>query len=130
MGTAAFCASLLSALVLTACGADDPGAAVGSTEPAPGEPPPAQVYEGDGMVLERRDGPDADGAKLCLGGVRLSLPPQCAGIPVANWDWAAVGAEESRGGTTWGDYHGVGTYDGEVFTVLRAEAPARSFEDP
>ena len=82
------------------------------------------------MVLERRDGPDADGAKLCLGGVRLSLPPQCAGIPVANWDWAAVGAEESRGGTTWGDYHVVGTYDGEVFTVIRAEAPARSFEDP
>lgn len=129
MRTAVFCASLLFVLVLAACGSDNPGAAAGTAEPTPDQPPPPQLYEGDGMVLEQRDGPDAHGAELCLGGLRMSLPPQCGGIPLANWDWAAVGAEESRGGTTWGGYHVVGRYDGKTFTVVETGPSADRYED-
>jgi hypothetical protein len=55
---------------------------------------------------------------LCLGGMLLSLPPQCGSIPVVDWDWDAVGGEESLDGTTWGAYHVVGVYDGETFAVV------------
>lgn len=68
------------------------------------------------MVLDE----GAEGPVLCLGGVADSLPPQCAGVSLAGWDWEAVDGEERSDGTRWGDYHIVGTYDGEVFTVTEA----------
>ncbi|MGH3011465.1 MAG: hypothetical protein ACRDMY_06450, partial [Gaiellaceae bacterium] len=70
-------------------------------------------------VLEQGDGMESPphGPELCLGGVADSLPPQCGGVPIANWDWDAVEGEESASGTTWGDFHVVGTYDGEAFNV-------------
>lgn len=71
-------------------------------------------YETDGTVLE---GPD-HGPELCLGAIADSLPPQCGGLPIRDWDWAGVEGEESVGGTTWGDFHIVGTYDGSSFTVV------------
>jgi hypothetical protein len=75
-------------------------------------------YETDGTVLE---GPD-HGPELCLGAIADSLPPQCGGLPIRDWDWAGVEGEESVGGTTWGDFHIVGTYDGSSFTVVEVAA--------
>ncbi len=37
------------------------------------------------------------------------------------WDWSSVDGEQATGGTTWGEYHLVGTYDGTTLTL--AEAP-------
>jgi hypothetical protein len=105
----------LFVLVGAACGAGDPDAV---HEPRSATVPaldPEQLYEASATVLD-----DADGPKLCLGGVAESLPPQCAGLPLAGWDWAAVEGEQSASGTTWGDFHVVGTFDGETFTVTES----------
>jgi len=115
-------AALLPAVFFAGCGSGDPGAVGGSTVAADERPPstasaldPAQVYEASGTVLH-----DADGPKLCVGGVADSLPPQCAGVPLAGWDWDAVEGEESATGATWGEAYVVGTYDGEIFAVTEA----------
>lgn len=109
----------LAAFWVSACGSGDPGAAGGSTsaaeEPAPtvSTPIPEQLYEADAIVLD--DG--EHGPMLCLGAMRLLLPPQCGDIPIVGWDWRVVEGEELMAGTIWGSYHVVGTFDGEVFTV-------------
>lgn len=109
--------------VAAACGAEERGAggtSTGSSEP-PSAPTPDSsetLYETSTTVLD--DG--EKGAMLCLGGVLLSLPPQCGTVPVPNWDWAAVNGEESLSGTTWGAYHVVGTYDADGFTVTQVGA--------
>jgi hypothetical protein len=114
-------------LLVQACAERDPDAG----------PPAAQGeerrYQATATVLEGRE----HGPELCLGAVLDSLPPQCGGLPIPNWRWDQVDGEESRGGTTWGDYHLVGTYDGASFTVIRADRPppvprpsaAERFED-
>jgi hypothetical protein len=113
-------AVLFAALVLlpAGCGADEPtagGPGTGADEqpPALPAPDPAQLYEANTMVLEDT----THGPMLCLGGVLESLPPQCGDVPAAGWDWSAVEDEERAGGTIWGAYHVVGTYDGTTFTV-------------
>jgi hypothetical protein len=104
----------LVALLATACGAQEPGATqAGEQPPTVPAAEPDRLVEGDGLVLD-----DARGPRLCLGGVAESLPPQCAGIPLAGWDWRAVDGDETVGGTTWGSYHVVGAYDGETFAVV------------
>lgn len=110
--------AILFALLLAACGSGDP-ATVGVSTGAAEEPTPSvpaadgsRPYEANATVLDAADGP-----MLCLGGVLLSLPPQCGDIPIANWDWKAVTGERSMAGTSWGMYHVVGRFDGEVFTV-------------
>lgn len=120
-------AALLLALLLAACGSGEPGAAGGSTGADDDAPPPAapapdsgQLYEADGTVLED----ESHGPELCLGGVALSLPPQCGGVPLANWDWDAVEGAQSGSGTTWGEFHVVGTYADGVLTVTEV-GPAR-----
>ncbi len=105
----------LSVMVAAACGAGDPDVV---DEPRSATVPaldPEQLYEASATVLD-----DADGPKLCVGGVAESLPPQCAGLPLAGWDWAAVEGEQSASGTTWGDFHVVGMFDGETFTVTES----------
>lgn len=72
------------------------------------------LYEGSGLVLQE----DSEDPKLCLGGILLSLPPQCGGLPLIGWDWDLVAGEDSAGGSTWGSYHVVGTYDGTTFTLV------------
>lgn len=123
---------LTLSFLLAACGGREPGAgkSTGSSEePAPTAPSPEpdQLYEGSGTVLEAAE---EHGPELCLGAILTSLPPQCSGVPIANWDWKAVEGERSRSGTTWGDYHVVGTYDGEVFRVTEVGPPAyQEWED-
>lgn len=91
-----------------------------------GEPPSPSVglvpeaYEGRfrtfATVLESPE----HGPQLCHA-VATSLPPQCGGPDIEGWDWDAVEAE-SAGGTTWGSYVIVGTFDGETFTLTEPAA--------
>lgn len=78
-----------------------------------------QRYQTTGMVLQSRD----HGPELCLGAVLDSLPPGCSGVPITNWRWDEVKGQQTAGGTTWGTYRLVGTYDGSQFTVVSAEVP-------
>jgi hypothetical protein len=55
------------------------------------------------------------GPQLCYS-VLESLPPQCGGPDIAEWDWSSV-EHESANGTRWGYYAVVGTFDGETFTL-------------
>lgn len=105
---------ILVLLFAAACG--KPGAAPVPQSPAP----PGPRYEVSTTVLQ-----DAKhGPELCLGAVATSLPPQCGGPPIVNWDWDKVAGEERVGGTIWGDYHVVGTFDGKAFTLTEpAGAP-------
>jgi len=104
----ALVALMLTATLLTACADEAP--------PANGD---ATVYRVDAFVLE-----DAThGPELCLGGVDDSLPPQCGGIPLEGWDWAAVEDEDVAQGARWGQFDVRGTYDGTTFTVLDAGPP-------
>lgn len=113
-------AAVLVVFLSAACGSGEPGAIGGSTGATDDAPPPTvpapdpgQLYEADGILLE-----DAGhGPELCLGAVLLSLPPQCGGVPLANWDWNAVDGKQSGSGTTWGEFHVVGTYDDGILTV-------------
>jgi hypothetical protein len=73
-------------------------------------------YEATGIVLENED----HGPMLCLGMTLDSLPPQCGDVPITGWDWDGVQGERNLRGTTWGNYHLTGTYDGESFTVEEA----------
>lgn len=85
--------------------------------------PEVQRHVGSGTVLQSPE----HGPQLCLGGVFTSLPPQCGGVPLVGWDWAAAEDEESANGTTWGDYRVVGTFDGTTLTLT--EPPGRAEPD-
>lgn len=111
---------IVLALALGGCGDDTTTVASDATAAtADGTAPTAERYRVDAVtVLDAEDGP-----QLCLGGVAESLPPQCEGPDVVGWDWADVNDEETAGGTTWGEYSVVGTWDGERLTVTERPAP-------
>ena len=104
---------LLLAVVLLAlvqgCAASDPDGGGAGRQ--------AQRYQTTVGVLES----PKHGPELCLGGVKMSYPPQCEGTRITNWRWDQVQGEETAGSTTWGSYTVVGTYDGSSFTVVRAD---------
>lgn len=125
--------ALALALALAGCGSEvDPPGARGLE---PGDPvtSPTAVPAADGPVqttyaVTVLD--DGGGAELCVGGVAESLPPQCGGPPITNWDWADhAGDFEDVSGTRWGDFHLVGTFDGERFTASEV-TPADEFDAP
>lgn len=99
-----------AALALSAC-----GPRTGTTTSPEGEGP---LYEADVTVLQAPGKP----AMLCWS-VATSLPPQCGDIPTSGWSWDDVDGEEHASGVTWGSYHVVGRYDGDVFTVVEAGSP-------
>jgi hypothetical protein len=110
-----------------ACGAEDRGTGASSmTDKAPptAAQPASELYEANATVFEADEGP-----MLCLGAMRMSLPPRCGDVPIANWDWETVGGEESMAGATWGAYRIVGTFDGEVFTVATV-GPFETVDEP
>jgi hypothetical protein len=64
------------------------------------------------------------GPQLCLGGMKTSLPPQCGGTDLTNWDWSAIDGEQTANGTTWIDRILLtGHFDGAAFTVTDARTP-------
>ena len=114
--------SLLVSLALASCA--DPGRSVDAgadgREPVSTVAAPAQVYEVVAPVLEN----ETHGPRLCLGTILYSLPPQCGEVPITNWDWESADGEETLAGTTWGNYHVTGTYDGTEFTLTETPRPA------
>ena len=77
-------------------------------------------YEGTVTVLSSPGKP----AGLCWV-LRQSNPPQCTGLPVVGWSWASVHGAHRLNGTTWGEWHVIGTYDRERFTLAGAPTAPR-----
>ena len=100
-------------LALTACGDEPTGT---SSDPAAD---PGNRYTTTATVIEA----PAHGPRLCWS-VMESYPPQCGyGIEVVGWDWTVLEGNEAAGGTTWGKYVVVGTYDGRRFTITESPTP-------
>lgn len=101
-------------LLCAACASAGPG--------QPAVPPAGHPTEPSGLVTTKRPATvldDGSGAELCLGGVAESLPPQCSGPKLIDWDWSDwTGKFEEASGTRWGQFILTGTYDptSEVFT--------------
>jgi hypothetical protein len=121
--------------LLTACGAP-PAETVGETGQALLTRPagagtrsvsPVELV-GRGLVLENR----SHGPQLCLGPIATSLPAQCAGPDIPNWDWAKVGGETSRSGTTEGSYVAIGHFDAaaNTFTLTRPAISSSDYDGP
>ncbi len=102
-------------LAVAGCGSSQGAAPPRATEPTPTTQPAPQLYEGDFTVLAD----NLHGPELCTS-VATSLPPQCGGLPVTNWDWDAVTGEERVRGTIWGEFQVRGTYERGRFTLVGA----------
>ena len=87
--------------------------------------PQEVLHTGSGTVLESPQ----HGPELCSD-VAQSLPPQCSGVPLSGWDWAAAEGAESRNGTTWGEYAVTGRWDGVTLTLTQPPGPSRTSAGP
>lgn len=108
---------LVLAAVLTGCGEQTSQVREDAASPEVPAASPTAMLPADGPV--RAVGTvldDGDGPELCLGGVAMSLPPQCSGPSVAGWEWDAHPDHESAGGVRWGEYTMTGAWDGTTFT--------------
>ena len=109
------------------------GCATAPTDPVTSETPAATrpsgllTTRGAVTVIDR-----GDGAHLCLGGVAESLPPQCAGVPLVEWDWSALDGEyEQQSGVRWGDFAVTGSYDADAGQFTPVEiVPAAEIPEP
>jgi hypothetical protein len=70
------------------------------------------------------------GPQLCLGPIRTSLPVQCGGPDIVNWDWGLVDGWTRRSKTTDGFYTVHGIYVDGDFTLTRPPAPVEPGEQP
>jgi hypothetical protein len=119
---------ILLVVTLAACGSPAIRAGSVSPTPSPAQTPSyrgEQRYEFNGGVLEN----PTHGPELC-GIMALSYPPQCGGVPVAGWSWSDAAGESRYGGTIWGSYRVVGTYNGKTFTVTEPPGPVHNSPDP
>lgn len=119
-------------LVLTACSTEeemravDPAGQSDASAPTGGREVPTEmptaVPAADGevstgglvTVLDAGDGPE-----LCHV-VAESLPPQCQGVPMADWSWEEHPEHEDQAGVKWGSFALTGTFDGTTFAVTEA----------
>lgn len=109
-----------TALTLTACTSTPASGAATGAEPSdtPGATAPLLTTAYPVTVLE-----DAEGVKLCFGGVRQSYPPQCGGPVLIGWDWDEHDGEfEEASGVRWGDFIVTGRYDAEAASFTPTEA--------
>ena len=124
---------------LASASEEGPTTSPSPTEPsataAPSVPPPTAfepvLVEGNGTVLEAAGDMPAmsrHGPELCLGGVALSLPPQCGGVPITNWNWDDVEGGEHVSGVSWGSYHVVGMFDGSSLTLTEPPEAALTYD--
>lgn len=107
-----------SLVVLAAC-AEPPD----SASPAPDAD---QRYTASATVLQS----EKHGPQLCLGAIADSLPPQCDGPDIVNWNWDTITGERTGGTTTWGEYVVVGTYVDGRFTLTEPAIPASDYTGP
>ena len=104
--------ALIATFAIAGCGDD-------ATQVPAGRPLDDTIYAVTATVLESRD----HGPQLCVGAVALSLPPQCGGPDIVNWNWDEAPAKETSNGVTWGRYIVAGTFDGERFTLTEPPQP-------
>jgi hypothetical protein len=129
-----FLLALAALLLLAACGSDTtvPDSAGPSGSPSAASPSgrPTAVPSATRPVATRHLATvmDTGSPELCLGPVAESYPPQCHGVPLADWDWADVeGTYEQSGSTRWGENAVTGTFDGDTLTVTRV-VPAAAYD--
>ncbi|GAA1896313.1 hypothetical protein [Asanoa iriomotensis] len=110
---------LAGLLITPLAGCGEPEGPSFGAEPEPDLTPETHSfrYRTVGLVLENAD----HGPQLCFNAA-LSHPPQCGGLDIVGWSWDGL-AHESAGGTRWGSFEIVGTYDGERLTLTE---PARA----
>lgn len=77
----------------------------------------------DGGTFGRAHGP-----QLCLGAIMSSMPPQCGGPDIPNWEWAKVTGETRHSQTTDGLYVVHGIYVDGDFTLTRPPLEPQQFE--
>jgi hypothetical protein len=111
----------VACLALTACG-DEPGGTAADPTAEPGD-----RYATSTTVVEA----PGQGPQLCTMG---AAGGQCVpeGIDLIGWDWTGLDGSETTGagGSTWGFYDLVGTYDGERFTITEPPTPGQSGPGP
>ena len=97
----------------------------------------APEYLGSGTVLQNKH----HGPQLCLGGVKTSLPVQCGGPDIPNWDWKRTPPTTAINESKDGMFVVHGVYVDGDFTLTRppkpwkegdaqTEAPMRDFATP
>ncbi|WP_353808967.1 hypothetical protein [Agromyces sp. SYSU T00194] len=117
--------ALAIAASFTACasaGSGPGGDSAGDDVPAP---IPAGDVVAQGTVLAE----DGAAAQFCIGAVMESYPPQCGGMPLAEWTFPE-GTFEEASGVRWGTYAAVGRWDGETFTVTGDVVPLALYSPP
>ncbi|WP_457207883.1 hypothetical protein [Nocardioides sp. P5_C9_2] len=136
MKTVAAVTATVALLALAACSTEqemravDPAGRPGSSAAAPADGAmPTAVPAADGEVTTATlvtvlD--DGDGPELCHA-VADSLPPQCEGVPMADWVWADHPEHEDQAGVRWGSFALTGTFDGTTFAVTDA-VPAALYD--
>lgn len=82
-------------------------------------PTPDGAVVAAAIVLDR-----PDGEVLCIGDVGATAPPTCAGLPIIDFDWAALDPDKAQG-VRWVSAVVTGTWDREVFV---ATSTARSLD--
>jgi hypothetical protein len=70
------------------------------------------------------------GPQLCLGPVMTSLPVQCGGPDIPNWDWGRLDGWMKQGLTTDGFYTLHGVYVGGDFTLTRRPVQLKPGDRP
>lgn len=114
--------ALAAVLLATACGSTGDHVADPGGGASPGTMP-TSIPAAAGLVGTRDLATvmDTGRPELCLGAVAESWPPQCSGIPLRGWDWAAQhGVFEHSGDIRWGGFAVTGHFDGTTMRVTSA----------
>lgn len=123
---------LLSGLLAVAgCGQETPaGAGQDPGTSGAAEPPPSQQATATSVELFAAATvlDDGSGPQLCVGAVAASLPPQCGGPLITNWDWSVGGSQAVRG-TRWVEYAVVGRFQDDRQSQFRLTRPATPDEE-
>jgi hypothetical protein len=114
------------AAMLCGCASQGPSTSEPSDTESTSEVVPANELVGRGMVLQKQGG----APMLCLGPVAASLPPQCGGPVIRNWDWSEAGHFASAGGVMWGAYGVTGMLADGEFTQTRRPVPSTDASPP
>lgn len=133
MKTAFALASLL--VLATACSTEsqmraiDPaGRASATTGSAAARPTAIPAAPGKVRTRDLALVMDTGRPELCVGPVAESFPPQCEGLALAGWDWAAHdGVFEQQGDVRWGSFSVTGTFDGTTLSATDA-VPAALYD--
>ncbi len=96
-----------------------------SATTSPTRTPGAQVYAIATVLENPKDAP-----RLCLGAVATSLPPQCGGPRITNWDWSSAPRVADVAGVRYGSYVVIGTYNGTSFTLTRPPVSPQDYTGP